>query len=413
MSNSFNIINGETYTLSDVRAFQVSGGSVLRSAHIGNFDTVTLFLAQEGFPIILHEHIRGNSKIYEPAYIKLDSRMLPLVEDVNLPLTHLIITDNRIKGIEKAREIIKDVKNPAYFHYFSLRMLCPENISLVSDSFLKQEKFFKKVLIILSKKFSHLFTHYIREDGSTFILQKEQKYADKRHIYESAIGEKIIIRQNQIAKLALAYLRDTIKVSLGKNIKPQGIVMPVIFYVLFSAICEIYKSRNGEQRYKRDGVVVMHFSGAAMTDYLILKKEEALYNSQKIEEMYQVLLGEMPDILPKKIDFVLVPTRFFKNFIATSEKQLNSMEKLFKSYEKFMETIKGLNKNQSVECFKKNKYAMCRDAWSINMPQEVSQYDILLRGNKLYAPNFLFYKSPKYLRKMRNFLIKECVDNNP
>jgi hypothetical protein len=200
-------------------------------------------------------------------------------------------------------------------------------------------------------------------------------------------------------------------VSLGKNIKTHGVVMSVLLYVLLSTVCDIYRGRNGKQRYQWDSVTAMHFSGAGMMDYLILKKEEALYNSRKIEEMYQFLLKEMPGVLPKKINFVLIPTRVFKNFIAMSKNQLNSIERLFLSYEKLMEITKNLNKKQFSEYFKKVKNIMRKDVWSINMPQEISQYDLLRRGCKLYAPTFLFYKSHKYLRKMRNFLIRECIND--
>ena len=67
----FKITNGENYSLKAIHDHQQNGGSVLRSAHVGNFNAPTLFLAQEGFPVILHEHIRGDAKIYKPAFVKI------------------------------------------------------------------------------------------------------------------------------------------------------------------------------------------------------------------------------------------------------------------------------------------------------------------------------------------------------
>lgn len=411
MANFFNIINGENYTLDGVHLHQKAGGSVLRSAHIGNFDTTTLFLALEGFPILLHEHIRGNSKIYEPAYIKFKSKRFPFVTKTDLPLTHLTITDSHSSGVKKAQKIIKDFKNPAHFHYSSLLKLFPNNIQLASELFLAQEDFFQQALCFLTKRFPFLFTQYIREDGTVFSILKEKEGSNGKQIYGSFLGERVVIEKKQIAELTFTYLQDTIRVSRGENIKPQGIVMSITLYVLLSTLCEVYKNRNGVQRYKKDSVTVIHFSGVAMIDYLILKKEDASYNSQKIEEMYQVLLKEMPDIVPKQINFVLIPTRVFKNFILTSKMQLKNLDRLFLNYEQLIEMTADLNKRQSREYFERKRTVICKYAKFINIPQDISQYDILCKSHKLYTPDFLFNKSHKYLRQMRNTLIRECINN--
>ncbi len=411
MTNSFNIINGENYTLDDVRMHQKDGGSVLRSAHIGNFDIVTLFLAQQGFPVLLHEHLRGNSKIYEPAYIKLESKLFPLVLKPELPLMHLIITDKHASGVKIAKKIIKNFQNPAHFHYLSLLRLFPENIQLVSELFMEQKDFFEKALSILAEKFPLLFTRYIGEDGTEFLLFKKQKKSDDNQIYESSLGGRVVIEKKQIAKLTFAYLQDTIRVLHGEKNKPKGIVMSVPLYVLLTTLCEIYKERNGVPRYKKDSVTVMHFSGAAMIDYLILKKTEALYNSRKIEEMYQVLLKEMPDVLPTRIDFILVPTRVFRNFILESKKELRNLCRLFLNYKPITERTRGLNKRQLKEYFERVRKIICKDIKSINTPREISQYDMLLKEYKIFVPNFIFNKSHKYLRRMRNTLIRECANN--
>src|SRR3989338_6617973 len=90
----FQIKNGDTYSLNDVHKHQIEGGSILRSAHAGNFDPTTLLLAQEKFPIILHEHIRGTSKIYEPSFVKINNIKIPIAQDIRLPLTHLSLLGN-------------------------------------------------------------------------------------------------------------------------------------------------------------------------------------------------------------------------------------------------------------------------------------------------------------------------------
>lgn len=413
MNKLFNIINGEDYTLDDARAHQKAGGSILRSAHIGNFDIVTLFLAKEGFPVLLHEHIKGNSKIYEPGYIKLKSEKFPLTLEVDLPLTHLSITDRNISGVKKGREIIKDFKNPAHFHHLSLLKLFPKNVKLASDVLLEQESFFQQALNILTKAFPFHFTQYIREDGTVFHLLKERGGSGDSQTYGSHTGERVVIEKSQISTMVFEYLQDTVRISRGENIKPKGIVMPMTLYVLLSTVCEIYKGRNGEQRYKKDKVKVMHFSGAAMIDYLILKKEEALHNSKKIEEMYKSLLNEMPGLLPMQIEFILIPTRVLKDFLLKSEKDLKNLDRLFLNYEKHIENTKVLNKRLSKEYFGGIRRNICKDVQLISTPNEISQYDLLHKNCTVFAPDFLFHRSHKYLRKMRNLLLRECASKNP
>lgn len=408
MINAFNIVNGEAYTLDDVRTHQKAGGSVLRSAHIGNFNTTTLFLASEGFPVLLHEHLRGVSKIYEPAYMKLKGKRFPLTENTDLPVTHLTTADNRMTGVKKARHIIADFKNPAEFHYYSLRKLFPYKIQLVSELFLEQEAFFRKALGILAREFPSFFTQYVREDGTIFNLLGERFASDETQIYASRSGERITLKKKDIAELTFKYAQDTVCVAHGEESKAQGIVMSVPLYVLLTTLCEVYKNRNGEQRYRKNMVTAMHFSGAGMMDYLILKKEEAADNSRKIEEMHQALLKEMPGVLPQRINFVLIPTWVLKDFILKSKRHIKNLERLSVNYDQFIEKVAHLNKKKAKEFFEKEKKSLCKDARYMGTQPDISQYDLLCQNYRLYAPNFLFHKSHAYLRVMRNTLLRGC-----
>lgn len=130
----FSIKNGQNYSLDDVHKHQQNGGSVLRSAHVGNFDIVTLFLAQENFPIILHEHIKGTAKIYEPSFVKIDNIKIPIAKDIELPLIYLSLSDNQ-NDIRKIKIIVGDFRNPAQAQYLSLKKLYPNNVKLASRFF--------------------------------------------------------------------------------------------------------------------------------------------------------------------------------------------------------------------------------------------------------------------------------------
>ena len=71
-------------------------------------------------------------------------------------------------------------------------------------------------------------------------------------------------------------------------------------YILLCSVCEIYKHRNGIERFDANEVTLLHFSGVEMINYLVLNQKLAKQNSQEINRMYKLLLEYMNSVLPKK-----------------------------------------------------------------------------------------------------------------
>jgi len=311
----FKITNGENYSLNAIHTHLQNDGSVLRSAHVGNFNAPTLFLAQEGFPVILHEHIRGDAKIYRPGYTKIDGHEFPITDQLDLPLTHSFISEEmkeRVKGVMEG-----NFQRPAQLHYESLKRLFPSNIQLTSQLFFQQEPFFVKALEVLLRKFPHLFANFVNSEGNVFNLVEKQCGNGQLYIDDS--GAKIEIDNERLAELAYNYLKQTIEAITGNGNNPEGVVMKSNLYILLSSICEVYKGRLGVERYRPNQVEIIHFSGVEMVNYLIKNQKQAEYNAQELNNLYETLRGEFRGMLPDSLDFRLVPTDMLGKVVTDSE----------------------------------------------------------------------------------------------
>ncbi len=305
----FKITNGAKYSLEEIHKHQKEGASLLRSAHVGNFNPSTIFLAQEGFPIILHEHIKGNAKIYRPAFLRINGEEFLISDNPNLPLTHLKI---RTEAREKTGNILaRDFSRPSQLHYESLRKLFPQNIQLTSQFFLEQDPFLAQAIEILAKEFPSLFANYVNQEGQIFNLSNRNELGHQ--IYDADSGEKIKIKKENISELAYKYLQQTVDSITGHGENPEGLIMPSNLYVLLSSICEVYKGRSGIERYNPDQVIC--FSGTEMINYLIRNRSQAEHNLKELNEMYETLRKSFRSILPETLDFRLVPTEMFGRLI--------------------------------------------------------------------------------------------------
>lgn len=333
----FKITNGENYSLKEMHDHQQGGGSILRSAHVGNFNAPTLFLAQEGFPITLHEHIRGDAKIYKPAYLKIGGHEFPITDQRTLPLTHSVIS---VEARDKILSILgRNFQRPAQLHYESLKKLFPNNIQLTSQLFFEQESFFVNVLKVLARKFPHLFANFIDREGDVFNLAEKQDGDGQLYIGNN--DTRIEINREQIAELTYNYLKQTIDAITKNGNNPEGTVMKSNLYILLSSLCEVYKGRIGVERYHPDQVKVVHFSGEEMINYLIKNKKQAPNNAQELNDLYETLKREFRGVLPDILDFRLVPTNMIGKIVTDKEAVSKEIDELIIDNQKLSESYTG------------------------------------------------------------------------
>jgi len=311
----FSFESGEYYSLGAVKEFSDAGGSVLRSAHIGNFDPATLMLAQEGFSILLHEHIHGSFKGYEPGFIRKDGKRLKIAEGEldklichSRPIEHAKM--NSVVGLNGY-----DTQTPFYTHYSSLKQLYPTNVSSASEFLLEQEPFLLDMISVLSQEFKHFFHKYADENGNIFNYSREK---GSQIIYQQVNGE-VEISSSTLAGYSLDYLKAVSSLR-EKNHDPvniPGAIMNSSLYIVLATICDLYKGRKGTERYSNDSTV-MHFSGAEMTNYLLSNPASAVRLQSEINSIYSYLHKEFSSRLPNSVRFILIPTRIYKHYIKLS-----------------------------------------------------------------------------------------------
>ena len=300
----FVIRNGSHLSLDSIHQLQRDGASVLRSAHLGNFNPATLFLAQEGFDVILDEHIIGNFRGYKPGTMKVGSREFVLADDLNTPLTHMVCKTGTESEI--GQFVSRTVSRPSQVHYESLRRLYPNNIKLTSSFLLEQEIFLREVLEVLIVKFPEVFRKYVSSEGRVYHFSYASKAGS--FVYTGETNDDIKIDKLKIVEDTLQYFRTTRDSIISSTHPMQGIVLSPVADILLLTICDLYKARVGVTRYRKESVSVIHFAGVEMMNYLIKNTTQAKENSQKFNDFYKYLYSLFTDRLPERVDFFLVPT---------------------------------------------------------------------------------------------------------
>lgn len=274
----FNVSYGGAYSLDNIKELQGEGVSILRSAHIGNFNKATLLLAQAGFPVLLHEHLSGNAPIYEPAYIKRQGERILVSSNPNMPQLH----DNSFTGDTSMDG--KSFQSPSQFHYHVLKQRFP-NVFLSSNAFLQQRMFVERVLELLVEDFPSMFSKYQGRDGS--VLEFSHKTSGGI-VYGEHNLQKTVSLPDVVSEV-LTNFSQTQDYIENQGDSPQGIIMHSLLYILLSTIAEVYRDRQGIQRFNAEKVDVIHFSGTQMINYLFKNKELAEANIAQLNAMYQKL----------------------------------------------------------------------------------------------------------------------------
>lgn len=330
----FKIIYKEDISINELKSLSKKNYSILRSAHVGNFNKQTLMLLQEGYNIVLHEHLRGNAKIYEPAYVKTRNKKIKISNNSD---DFLQLHDNEI-NIQKDKYC-----KPSQFHYQKLKQVFDKsNLELASNLLLKQKAFLMKVLEILIKYFPEQLYKYEDKEGNSYLLEdvlpdgtlKYKCYDIYKYIEPKDVIDEII---NQLIQTREALIPNS-------KINPEGIVINSKLYILLFSISEIYKGRIGINRFKENNVDIYHFSGTQMINYLYKNEEMADENIKFFNEAYEFLYKTFSDILPRDISFNLVPTDALQYVGCIKENKYKNIDEIFQLY----------NEIKSLENEKKN-----------------------------------------------------------
>jgi hypothetical protein len=301
----FTVSDGSLLSLADIESSYRRGTSVVRSAHIGNFDAVTLFLAGEGFPVLLDEHAVGTMRGYRPAFVRRAGHEIQIADNPEVPATHLRSRPDTL------REIGLEARSPAVVHH---RSLVPwGNVVLTSTHLLDQEPFLVGLLEVLAERHPHSFRRFVGRDGSVYTHSRSLPSGTQ--IYTHPDGAALAIPATRLPELTLGTLRWTKALFDGPGPPADGILLGVDADLLLLTVCEIYRGRNGVERFRRERLDVIHLAGRRMMSYLIRDRREAARHRGALASGYASVRRAFPGRLPRALDFRLVPTDTIGRFL--------------------------------------------------------------------------------------------------
>lgn len=308
------IKDGGYLSLDDIHQLKANNCSVLRSAHVGNLDSQTLFLAKEGFSIVLDEYARGSMRVYRPAYKIKNRNEIALSTKDDLPVTHLYLT----------KELSKENNCVASFHYKNLEALFPNSIKLTSTHLLKQKAFIYQAFKILAQERPHSFAKLIEEDGKVFKFNK----SENQEIYFcDDFGDERIIEVSQIPDLVISGLEYTEKLLQGEKVNYSPIItLDVDTDVSLITLCDInWNNINSETK----DIKAIHFSGLEMINYMVKNKDLADQHRHAMNEIFNLLIHIWTKVFPEKIEILIVPTDSLHCFICETEREQKILKESF------------------------------------------------------------------------------------
>lgn len=364
------ILNGCEYSLTNIIDFMQEEGSVIRTAHVGNFDKTTLFLASKGIPICLGENIKGYAGLhFRPGFLCHSSEKTRISRNTQILIAHdsSILSDRISESIKLFLEVKKNnIKSPGQLHWRVLHKLYP-NTRLASDFFLNQGYFTFKIIEAMATYFPFVFSTYAMTSGKTLTIDK--KRSNDKYLYYSDGSVTETIRKNEIANLAYQYLVQ-VRARLNDDDAPpisSGLIIHPVARTVLLTILEVFKGRKGQQRYQKDLVSVIHIAGLRMMSYLLEDKHQASFNTKEMGKIYNKLYRLFSDSLPKNIDFYLTPSTPLGRFVTKDKK-------LCKYYSEVIDN---------------GKVHFLRDeigGYSYDKNESITQYDLIKNKIVLYFP---------------------------
>lgn len=335
--NNVSIIieNGDFLSLNEIKRLKTSGTSILRSAHIGNLNSQTLFLAKEGFSIILDEYARGSMRVYKPAFEISRSGEIDLTSQKEIPATHSYFYDNKTNNY----------CNLATYHYRSLTKLFPNSIILTSTHLLKHKKFIYRAFELLVNKRPQSFSRVIDTNGKIF---KFFKVENDMIYFCSTDKDYLKYKLSEIPNLTISGIEETEKIVKFNKLPSLPIItLDVDVDISLLTLCDI-KWENFSP--KSNKVLAVHFSGLEMINYMIKNTAEAKYHTSEINEIINLIISIWTKNPPKEIRMLIVSTDLLPYFICDNKKDEMILNDFFLSNKK----IEELNKKKSLN-WKNNK----------------------------------------------------------
>lgn len=377
-----NFISGEKLNFATLLELKTKE-FIVRTAHPGNFDPVTVFIAKY-FTTILREDISVGADIYQPEFmITKKSKSLICVPSPNTGVAFLRSLNST------------GISNPLAQHYQSLVSLFP--IIKRGIEFAGDEEESATILRIVLEHQSSEFDKYYDFDGKRYNLSFSSGLGNEYKLEDEIIfiekDRLLSLYENHLKRLKIAYsghyLEKIDSVDISNN----------LFHALliFSHIMEI---KNGN---------VYHLCGDRMYDYFYKDSRFASINQKAFEKLFQAIQDFLN--VDYRINFILVPTKHFRSFLMykkiAEDIQTHSAHSLLKE-------LKTIINNKSKITDKEFKRKT--DIVNILISEDIlTQYDIMEHPEYLSEINLqkdffeVTFKELENLNKGDSSLLKRII----
>jgi len=322
---------------------------VIRTAHPGNFDPITVFVAQY-FETLLREDITTGAEIYQPEFrISKNSKKL-------------IASETPFIGICNLKEIQN--KRDQYilaYHYKELTKVFP-NIKKGIDEILKLPQL-SEILEIIIKNKPNEFDRYYDKKGTQYKLIESSPISNLYKYKDDFISVKndqvLNLYNNHILQLVKSYSNSTEKTNY-----PSIGISNNLFHVILLL--------NQLNNHSND---IYHICGNRMYDYLYKDSRFSTINQKNISSLLSIVTKDSKVIF----NFYLIPTTQFKNLIKNIQLDFNS-QNYFSIYE-LIEIIKQIVQKEKLKTLTQSEVEYKIKVIDILLQNNsCSQYDIVVDG---------------------------------
>lgn len=269
---------------------------IIRTAHPGNFDPITVFIAQY-FPVILREDILIGADIYEPEFL-LSKKFKKLISFSALNT-----------GVAFLRPIQEtDILSPIALHYRALTGIFP-SVRKGIESLGEEQSLFHILNIVLDKQHSE-FDKYYDAHGKKYDLVLSNDAGNEYRLGDDLvfIAKDLLtsLYQNHLRRVQCSYSGEYLEQTASVDVSNS------LFHVLL-LFCNISVMNKKN---------IYHLCGDRMYDYFYKDSRFASINQKKLNELFSIVqcaLGTDYDI-----NFILVPTKQLRTFLMYKEIERSS-----------------------------------------------------------------------------------------
>ncbi len=336
-----NFMDGNHFTFNELINLKQSK-KVIRTAHPGNFDLVTVFIA-EYFEVILREDIITGADIYQPEFIISN-------------LQKKRISESRLTAGVFSLKVNKRNDYVIAHHYKELVKKFPY-IKKGVEEVIKLPNLFH-ILNNLTINKPDEFDRYYDNDGIQYKLYESSIICN---LYKNINGDIVSVPNNQIIDLYRRHIKKLLSAYENSKEKTNYESLDIsnnLFHVIL-LLNQIQHNKSGD---------IYHLCGSRMYEYLYKDSRFSTTNQKNINNLFSIIYGN------SKIDlnFFLIPTKQFKNFIKIKKYG----NEYFSVYE-LLEILKEFIKKESLNSLNINELRLKREVVSILLQNNIyTQYDI-------------------------------------